>query len=69
MEPDQGEHLGVNEWHIGPCRSLAQASGQLWSYEVDPGRMGCCTRLLYQAALMIFTGWMMSDVAACKQAG
>ena len=49
------DHLGVNEWHAGLCRSLVQLTGLLRSYEVGAGRIGCCTYLLYcPSALLNF---------------
>jgi hypothetical protein len=43
-----GDLLGVNELHEGRSRSLMQVTGLSWSYEVNPGRQGCCTYLLYR---------------------
>jgi len=46
MEPDRGEHLGVNEWHAGLCPSLVQLKGLSQSYEVLAGEVAipiCCT--------------------------
>lgn len=45
------DHLGVNEWHAGLCRSLVQLTGLLRSHEVGAGRIGCCTYLLYSVRL------------------
>ena len=39
--------LGVNETHVGRWRSLTQLRGLYRSDEVDVGRQGCCTPLLY----------------------
>jgi hypothetical protein len=42
-----GDLLGVNELHGGRSQSLAQLEGWHRPDEVDVGRQGCCTFLLY----------------------
>lgn len=45
---DNADHLGVNEWHGGRYRSLVQLVSLCRSYEVNAGRQGCCSSLLYR---------------------
>src|ERR1700722_17510693 len=48
--------LGVNELHVGRCRSLVQLVSLGWSDEVGVGRQGCCTSLLYLYSLALEDG-------------
>ena len=41
------DHLSVNESHEGRSQSLEQLEGLHRPDEVDTGRQGCCTFLLY----------------------
>jgi hypothetical protein len=48
-----GDLLGVNELHGGRCQSLAQLEGLHRPDEVDVGRHGCCTFLLYRSSTLL----------------
>jgi hypothetical protein len=52
----EADLLGVNELHTGLCRSLVQLASPGWSNEVDDGRHGCCTSLLYLHGLALKDG-------------
>src|SRR4051812_20520473 len=45
--------LSVNELHEGRSRPLMQVKNLSWSYEVDAGRQGCCTYLLYRSSAVL----------------